>query len=77
MVALNRNSLGFGRAKVNMPKMTGVQYSVTLRTPVPSFHMAISTCFPRPGSVRTTSANFVAYEKHSCAPQPPRETNGA
>jgi hypothetical protein len=77
MVALNRNSLGFGRAKVNTPKMTGVQFSVTLRTPVPSFHMAISACFPRPGSVRTTSANFVAYGQHSCALQPLHETNGA
>jgi hypothetical protein len=62
MVALDRNSLGFGRAKVNMSKMTGVQISVTHRTQVPSFHMTIPTCFPHPGSVRTTSANFVAFE---------------
>jgi hypothetical protein len=77
MVALNRNSLGFGRAKVNMPIMTGVQYSVTLGTPVPGFHMAIPACFPRPGSVRTAPANIVAYEQHSCALPPPHETNGA
>jgi hypothetical protein len=46
MVALNRNSLGFGRAKVNMPKMTGVPFSVTVRAPCSQFQFGDPALLP-------------------------------
>jgi hypothetical protein len=62
MVALNRNSCRFGRITVNMPKMTGVQIPTPVRT-LACVHKAVPAGFPRPGSVRPASANFVANKQ--------------